>query len=213
MLIKFRECMMAPYTHTEHEGSYSIRREGSKLFVYFEKSNGATDWRNNLDFPAKPYREMADKWYCHRGFLKVWKAIEPDIKDKLLDPQILEIEIVGYSHGGAIAQLCYEWVKFNRPEIIVSGYGFGAPRVLWGFPSKAVRERFKGFLVVRNGRDIVTHMPPAIFGFRHMGTVKKIGYLSAGAVRDHTPSEYLDNLYVLALEKCQDVTFDDEISS
>ena len=200
MLVKFRECMMAPYTHTDCEGSYCVRKEGSKLYVYFEKSNGATDWKNNLDFPAKPYREMSDKWYCHRGFLKVWKAIEPEIKDKLLDPQILEIEIVGYSHGGAIAQLCYEYVKFNRPEIIVSGYGFGAPRVLWGFPSKAVKERFKGFVVVRNCNDIVTHMPPVIFGFRHMGEIKKIGYVSDGCVMDHTPSEYLDSLYVYELE-------------
>lgn len=201
MLIKFRKCIMAPYEHTEHDGSYHVHREGSKLFVYFEKSNGATDWRNNFDFPAKPYRDMGDKWYCHRGFLKVWKAIEPKIKDRLLDPQILEIEIVGYSHGGAIAQLCYEWVKFNRPEIIVSGYGFGAPRVLWGFPSKAVRERFKGFVVVRNGHDIVTHMPPAIFGFRHMGEIEKVGYVSAGCVRDHAPDEYLESLYVEYLEE------------
>ena len=200
MLIKFRECIMASYIHTENDGSYHVHREGSKLFVYFEKSNGATDWRNNFDFPAKPYRDMKDKWFCHRGFLKVWKAIEPKIKDKLLDPQIIEIEIVGYSHGGAIAQLCYEYVKFNRPEIIVSGYGFGAPRVLWGFASKAVKERFKGFVVVRNGHDIVTHMPPVIFGFRHVGEVKKIGYVSAGCVRDHTPGEYLESLYVEALE-------------
>ena len=200
MLTKFRECIMAPYLHTTYEGSYCLVRNGSKLYVYFEKSNGATDWRNNFDFPAKPYREMGDKWYCHRGFLKVWKAIEPEIKDELLNPQILEIEIVGYSHGGAIAQLCYEYVKFHRPEIIVSGYGFGAPRVLWGFASKAVKERFKGFVVVRNGHDIVTHMPPMIFGFRHMGEIHKTGMVSAGCIRDHAANEYLDSLYVEYLE-------------
>lgn len=200
MLNKFRECMKAQYMHTECDGSYHVHREGSKLFIYFQMSNGATDWRNNFNFPAKPYRDMKDRWFCHRGFLKVWKSIEPKIKNDILNPQVIEIEIVGYSHGGAIAQLCYEYVKFNRPEIIVSGYGFGSPRVLWGFAKKAVRERFKGFVVIRNGHDIVTHMPPVIFGFRHIGEVHKIGYVSAGCVRDHTPGEYLESLYVEELD-------------
>lgn len=194
MLGKFKNCLCAEYTHVENDGSYATRREGGKLYIYFEASNGKNDWKNNFMFPAKPYRKMKNLWFCHRGFLKVWKSIEPYIASEILDPEVKEIEIVGYSHGGAIAQLCYEYVKFNRPEVSVYGYGFAAPRVFWGFARKAVRERFAGFLVIRNCRDIVTHLPPVLFGFHHVAGVWTIGEKSDGLIKDHYPENYISAL-------------------
>lgn len=174
MLNKFNKCVRAKYTHVENDGSYAVMREGDKLTLYFEKSNGLLDWINNFYFPAKPYRNMKNLWFCHRGFLKVWKSIEQYIAADIADPSISTIEIIGYSHGGAIAQLCYEYVKFNRPDVEVTGYGFGSPRLLWGFACKSVKERFKGFVVVRNGHDLITHLPPVIFGFRHICEIIKV---------------------------------------
>ena len=159
MVNKFYDCIKANYTQVENDGSYAIRRRGNALTLFFEPSNGILDWLNNFCFPAKPYRHMKNLWFCHRGFLKVWKSIEPYIANDIADPSVSTIEIIGYSHGGAIAQLCYEYVKFNRPDVQVTGYGFGSPRILWGFASKTVKERFKEFVLVRNGHDIVTHLP------------------------------------------------------
>ena len=189
MLNKFNKCVRTKYTHVENDGSYAVKREGEKLTLYFEKSNGIRDWWNNFYFPAKPYRNMKNLWFCHRGFLKVWKSIEPYIAADIADLSVSTIEIIGYSHGGAIGQLCYEYVKFNRPDVAVTGYGFGSPRVLWGFASKSVKERFKGFVVVRNGHDLITHLPPALFGFRHICEIKKVGE-SIGLIKDHYPSRY-----------------------
>ena len=189
MLEKFNACLKANYTNVENDGSFAVSRNGSKLTVFFEPSNGRTDWKNNFDFPIKPYRQMKNLWFCHRGFLKVWKSIEPYIVDDINDPTIKEIDIIGYSHGGAIAQLCYEYVKFNRPDVIVTGVGFGSPRVLWGFARKAVKDRFEGFLVIRNGYDLVTYLPPALFGYRHICRVVKIGE-SKGLIKDHYQSRY-----------------------
>lgn len=186
---KFLCCRVVKYTTVENEGDFAVVRNGDALTIFFEWSDGATDWVNNFTFPAKPYRDMTNVWFCHRGFLKVWKAIEPYIAGDISDESVKKIDIVGYSHGGAIAQLCYEYVKFNRPDVEVTGVGFGAPRVFWGFAKKAVMERFKGFVVVRNGNDIVTHLPPVLFGFRHVGEVKKIGK-SAGLIEDHYPKNY-----------------------
>lgn len=193
MLSKFQKCLKIKYVHCENHGSYMFERNGGKLVVYFEGSNGRVDWKNNFDFPAKPYRDMKNLWFCHRGFLRVWKSIESHICYDLLDETVTEIEIIGYSHGGAIAQLCYEYVKFNRPDVVVTGYGFGAPRVFWGFARKAVKERFKGFKVIRNGKDIVTHVPPVLFGFRHICEVVEIGE-SLGLIRDHYQDRYIKAL-------------------
>jgi hypothetical protein len=193
MKVKFLNCLNATYTTVENNGDFSVVHNGNKLTIYFEWSDGATDWKNNFNFPAKPYRRMKDLWFCHRGFLKVWKSIEPYVENYILDETLKEIEIIGYSHGGAIAQLCYEYVKFNRPDVAVVGFGFGAPRVFWGFACKRVKARFEDFMVIRNGHDIVTHLPPVLFGFRHLGRVFKIGN-SVGPINDHYPEEYLHAL-------------------
>lgn len=203
LLDQFKQCLaLEPkYIHIENDGSFYMHQVNSTLCIYFEWSNGKLDWRHNFAFAAKPYRDMKNKWRCHRGFLKVWKSIEPYVKDSIMSPTVKEIKIVGYSHGGAIAQLCYEYVKFNRPDISVSGIGFGAPRVFWGRARKAVRERFKGFVVVRNGHDLVTHLPPVIFGYRHICEVQKIGIGSDGLIKDHYPERYEESLWLGVFEE------------
>ena len=193
MKTKFINCLTAKYISVENDGDFAVVRDGDKLTLYFEWSDGGGDWRSNFDFPAKPYRDMKDLWFCHRGFLKVWKSIEPYIASYINDKNVKRIEIVGYSHGGGVAQLCYEYVKFNRPDVEVTGFGFGAPRVFWGIASKAVRARFGGFTIIRNGNDLITHLPPIIFGFRHLGNVFKIG-ISEGPIKDHFPEKYLSAL-------------------
>ena len=68
--------------------------------------------------------------------------------------------------------LCHEYVYFNRPDLRnkLSGYGFGAPRVIWK-PSEDIAGRWQNFTGVRNPDDAVTHLPPAFLGYRHMGSV------------------------------------------
>lgn len=196
MLAKFKKCLELEekYIHIENDASYYIERIGDKLEIYFEWSNGKTDWMNNFDFPARPYRDMKDSWRCHRGFLKVWKSIEPYVEEHIFDLGINKVEIVGYSHGGAIAQLCYEYVRFHRPDIDVRGWGFGAPRVVWGRVGSTVRGRFEGFVTVINANDIVTKLPPKWLGYRHIGSTLQIDLGSKGPIDDHRPENYLEML-------------------
>lgn len=197
----FKEILDAEYTHLEEEtASFYYKTERDILTIFFEWSNGKTDWKNNFDFPAKPYRDMCDKWYCHRGFLKVWKAIESHLKETIMNPEIKQIVIAGYSHGGAIAQLCHEYCKFNRADCSITGGGYGAPRVVWGFLNRRVKKRFDGFVLIRNKGDIVTHLPPVILGYRNIGTLLTIG----GSVRynpiaAHRPENYIKELEILEL--------------
>jgi hypothetical protein len=192
----FRRVLNAKYIHLDKEtASYWFSKKKETLTIYFEKSNGATDWRNNFDFPAKPYRDMGNKWYAHRGFLKVWKVIEPHLVSAIKDPEIKTINIAGYSHGAAIALLCHEYCKFNRPDCKVTGVGFGCPRVIWGFIRTPVKKRFEGFTVVRNKRDIVTHVPPAIFGYRHPeGMLKIDDGVPCNGIDAHRAEGYIKSL-------------------
>lgn len=186
----FEQVLAAPYIHLEGGASYYAERRGGVLRLLFEGSNGRLDWCNNFDFPAKPYRDMADRWYAHRGFLRVWKEIEPHLADLIADPTVAAVEVAGYSHGAAIALLCHEYVRFHRPDVVILGIGYGCPRVVWGWMPKRVRERFKDFFVIRNGDDLVTHVPPSLFGYRHAGLLVEIGH-SVDPIKDHYPEAYL----------------------
>lgn len=171
------------------QGSEDIKADG-----------GWIDWlRNFLFFPItkKPYKGMKETYRVHRGFLMAWKEIEDIIISKITEKELRnvlnkrlgklelrnifkydDITIIGYSHGGALAMLATEAVWFHRPDLRdgkMRGYGFEAPRVFSGFwVRKSLRERWKDFTVIRTNNDLVTHMPPVLLGFRHVGKMLKI---------------------------------------
>ncbi len=194
----FSQTLRVPYTEVEETAaSYCFRKRGDTLFLFFEKSNGAADWKNNLDFPAKPYREMERTWFVHRGFLRVFRSLEEPLARAVTGEGVAKIVISGYSHGAALALLCHEYCVYHRPDLekTISGFGFGCPRVVWGYLPKEVGARFKNFTVVRNCRDVVTHLPPALLGYRHVGKLLHIGRgTPQGGVESHLAENYLDAL-------------------
>ena len=198
----FRRCLEIPYTRVDNSGDYAYERIGGTLYVYLEKSSGAEDWKNNFDFPVRAYKDMdGGIWYAHRGFARVWKSIEPYIKPHALDPTVEEIVTVGYSHGGGLAVLCHEYVWYNRPDIRenIYGYGFGAPRVIWGVKSARHLSRWERFTVIRNIDDVVTHVPPSLLGYFHVGTLLEIGQRGKYSQIDaHRPESYLSELKTLS---------------
>lgn len=174
----FVKCISIPYMKTGISADYAIERSGERLSIFFQDSDGREDWKNNLDFPAKPYKRMGKTlWLSHRGFLKVWREIEPVISQYILDKSVKKITVTGYSHGAAIAVFCHEYIWYHRGDLRSSleGYGFGCPRTVWGFLNADTRKRWESFTVIRNIDDIVTHLPPAAFGYRHVGKMFEIG--------------------------------------
>lgn len=175
----FQDVLDRAYLHTQpNEGSYSYElTDDGGLYMYFEESNGLIDWKNNFDFPAKPYRDMGIKWKAHKGFVKVWKEIEPYLEEVINNPKVRYVVISGYSHGAAIAALAHEYVWFHRPDLRddMTTYAFEPPRVFWGWRiPKELKERWRNYKVYRNGQDIVTHVPPTCFGYRHVGQMVKL---------------------------------------
>ncbi len=225
MLELFMRCLAAEgkYIHSDNGGGdYYIEAEGNVLYILFEWSDGEEDWASNFDFlptgnkpvrrilsaiknniclAAVPYKNPSCVWRVHRGFLRVWKDMRDKIElavAKVLkeNPRIDSIDIVGYSHGGAIALLAFEDMKYIYGDRYkIRGFGFASPRVIWGRVPKGVRERIEDFVTVRNGNDIVTRVPPKLLGYRDSGEVVDIGrkhiYTPIGA---HYSFAYIEEL-------------------
>ena len=194
----FERCLEAKYIHVENDGSYASYKIDEKRYIFFQHSNGIQDWKNNFDFPSKAYKGMDIPWRCHRGFLKVWKSIMPYIEKLILPKDFEAAVIIGYSHGGALSSLCYEYVWYNYPEIRnrLYGFSFGSPRIFYGTKNYAfLMKRFEKYVNVVNSEDIVTKLPPYIMGYRHMGKVLDIGRdKKIPSVKAHRPESHRNAL-------------------
>lgn len=185
------------YKQTGDSVNYAFVEDRSTLYIYFQGSNSITDWVRNFWFGKKPYRDMEIEYKVHRGFLAAWKEVEDVVIAKITekkkrrfynsfadayyykkDYKFKKIIIVGYSHGAALAGFCTECVWFWRPDLRengLEGYGFEAPRFYSGFRvKKSLKERWEKFTVIRTNNDIVTHCPPWIFKFCHVGYILKV---------------------------------------
>lgn len=197
----FERCVNIKYEQIGEAANFALRRQGNVLYIFFEGSRGEEDWKVNLDFPAMSYKRMGHTvWFAHGGFIEAWKRTEPYLKKAIIDSGVKKIVLTGYSHGAAIALLCHEYVWFNRPDLrsTLEGYGFGCPRVLWGISCSYLAERFESFFVIRNIDDTVTHLPPKVLGFYHVGGLIEIGesgkYSSLDAHRHENILYELDRL-------------------
>ncbi len=192
----FIKCLDAPYITARHSADLHMEKQGSTLCLYFQSSNGAEDWVNNLDFPVKAFPTADGKYlFAHRGFLRVFEAVLPRIREAASDSAVRAAVTVGYSHGAALAVLChgYLWQTFPTLREHLMGYGFGCPRVMWG---KIPDERcWESFTVIRNLDDAVTHLPPTFLGYRHVGRLLEIGKKGRYSPVDaHRPENILHEL-------------------
>jgi len=223
----FRICAYeAPYVQVGDSVNYAFIEEGTTLYIFFQGSNSITDWVRNFWFFKKPYKDMEIPYKVHSGFLAAWKTVEDIIINKITelnssdtvrtwyndtdfidrpDYKWKKIITVGYSHGGALSGFCHECVWFYRPDIRnnIFGYGFESPRFYHGFwVKKALKERWKNYIIIRNHNDIVTRVPPKILCFTHVGTVL---HLRSSKVNKYkfpkcVASHYPENIYETLLE-------------
>lgn len=198
----FKTCLSLKdkYLHTRIGGSYYIETDDDTLYLYFQGSNGLTDWIFNFLFPRRkkaPYSNMDIPWLCHGGFLKVWDSVKPLIADYILDLSYRKIIIIGYSHGSPLAAMCHEYAWFHRPEIRsrIYTFGFGGPRMFSGKLTYELEKRWRNYTLIRNKGDIVTHLPPKIFGFKHVGRTYEIGTKGRySCIAAHRPEAYVTEL-------------------
>lgn len=172
----FLRCITIPYKQVGISANYAFEIIDRVLYIYFEDSSGLNDWLKNINFIPTFYKVDKKFKLAHKGFVSVWEEIKPYLENVILNKKIQKIVITGYSHGAGVSVLCYEYLIEKRKDIKnkIKGYGFGCPRVLFGFYKK-LQKRYNNFVVIRNIDDIVTHLPPFFFGFIHIGKLIKIG--------------------------------------
>jgi triacylglycerol lipase len=112
----------------------------------------------------------------HRGFWEAASEVMDDIKYTLRNiDKDQRIIATGHSLGGALANLCA--VLLDRDGHDVRLVTFGAPRVFGAADAKIHGAKLHGraFRVVNNN-DVVTRVPPRVFGYSHFGNLLYIDH-------------------------------------
>ncbi len=177
-----------------------FRRTGATLYITFRGSNSSRDWRHNLTFCKKtvPYDNAQSKIRVHAGFLEAYQS--PGVRSvihSMISPGIAEIRISGHSLGAALAILCGVDLEYNFPDRDYEVAVFGCPRVGNRAFRDSYNKRVFKTLRIENGNDIVTKLPPAVMGYRHVGQSFHIGRIKIPGIvspKNHEPSAYYKEL-------------------
>lgn len=148
------------------------------LRITFRGTDSDTDWRLDMRFWKKriPYDNASSKIRVHSGFITAYKSdvVRKKIHQYITD-DICNIQITGHSLGGALAILCAVDLQYNFPHKDYEVVVFGCPRVGNAAFAKSYNKRVFNTIRVENGNDIVTKLPPALLGYRHVGVRFKVG--------------------------------------
>jgi predicted lipase len=129
-----------------------------------------------------PYGNARSKIRVHYGFLRSYKSVRETIHT-IVEETIahnnptIPVITIGHSLGGALANLCaldlqYQFSegKFKHISRYVKSMTVGSPRVGNGAFVKSYNKRVPHTYRFDGTRDIVTRLPPWLFGFRHVDT-------------------------------------------
>lgn len=197
----FKYHFMEPqqWTTTADCVDYRLVRDGDTLLIVFQQSqglecfNGRKDWLRNVD--CLPEWSEYFQAFIARGFLHGWLSCHTELYYFYTDMRagqnpFKKIQIVCYSQGAAIGELeyaflikeklrgnwCLKDIQIEQPIFI------GKPRETFCLFSWNMRPLLKDARLIRTRKDIVPHLPPAWWGYRHIG---KVEYLEEPAGFEH----------------------------
>jgi len=187
-----------------------------KVFFYCGKEKGRADvqfytveYADRLVFAIRGSESMydfKDDMFCwtssfqdvhasgvrvHAGFLKQYQSMRFSVMSSIYKMawkgKQKKIVFTGHSLGGALATLCGAVVKEEMPELHVSVYTYGSPRV----GNKAFAKVFEAVDVscrVVNGSDIITTLP--FWNYKHVHGLLHIGEKGFPNTSDHSLDDY-----------------------
>ena len=170
--------------------------------VVFRGSDSKKDWQTDSKFwkTTVPYGNYSSKIRVHSGFINAYKSPNIRIKiQKCLNSfDIQKVHLTGHSYGAALAILCAVDLEYNFPKKDYEVVVFGCPRVGNNAFRKSYNLRVFKTLRVENSGDVVTKIPFAFLGYRHVGAKLHIGKNTRFlpfSMKKHALQEYYSNIW------------------
>ncbi len=176
-----------------------LRLSKGTLTIVFRGSDSRKDWNTNFKFwkSVIPYKNYNSKIRVHAGFIGAYKSLNVRGKiHKFVTDDVKKICVTGHSYGAALAILCAIDLEYNFPKKDYEVIVFGCPRV----GNKAFQESynlriFKTLRVETKG-DVISKIPFAFLGYRHVGAVLKLRKnITKSLFRKHTLQEYYSKIW------------------
>lgn len=146
-----------------------------KIRLIFAESNSDLDWKHNFQFTIKLYKHQKNRFYVANGWGNAYTSANLEIIKKLTEKintyPYFELEVLGFSFGGAMAVLAAEDIYY-RLNIKSNLITFGCPKVLFGKKSKKYFESCcNSIKQYAHVNDIVTYCPPFL-GYTNLNVIR-----------------------------------------
>lgn len=182
---------------------YSVRVKGNQLTIIFRGTDSFIDVMTDLRFWKKtiPYGNYQSKIRVHSGFINAYKS--EDVRSEIhtfMTEEIEKVRITGHSYGAALACLCAIDLQYNFPEKDYEVALFGCPRLGNAAFQRSYNKRLFKTVRVENGNDLISKIPFAWMGFRHVGTRFHVGALrlfGAASFKQHKAQSYYEQILKL----------------
>ena len=148
-----------------------------KIIISFTGTEGKiADWVTDIKVFKETWIEANPMGEVHNGFYGALSSVWDELYEEIINLRTnnQSIWITGHSLGGALATLAAATLQLQAPDVKVGGvYTFGQPRIANHKFSKNYNAVLKNvtFRCVNNN-DVVTRVPPQIFGYSHIGKIK-----------------------------------------
>lgn len=169
-----------------------IDDENKKIRAIFQESRQPIDWILNFVFMLIPAIIGGTPYNFSLGWWISWCSAKELVMHNIMSEwekhNDYDIQVCGYSFGGAIAQICGIEI-FERMGIKSELITFGAPKPLFGLWTKFLTRRcFTEITQYANWSDIVTWCIPLI-GY-HGTKIKRLGKFSLKKLLFDAPNQH-----------------------
>lgn len=182
------------YYEEGHTQGFFLKDEDTK-YVIILGSNELIDWWYNFAFRfmETPYKEagVREAIKVHKGFYRSYLKAREVILHSIANDE--NIVVYGQSLGAAIATLAAIDIQYNFPEKNVSCMTTGSPRVGNQEFVNSYNRRVPQTTRFVYGNDIVTSVPPKLFGYEHVSEEYHLGPKKRLmlSIPDHMMSRYI----------------------
>lgn len=112
---------------------------------------------------------------AHKGMQEKYKGIYQDVHKRIEEYNGSEVKLIGHSAGGMLAMLAYIDLTQSYPDKEFSVVTFGSPRVLNSEAARKLDNTSDRIFRLVLRKDLAPIIPPTIFGYRHAGTLIRLG--------------------------------------